>query len=167
MELGFDIQVDDAEVRLRLERLDGATSPISLSAYLRDEGVPFLQERARTRFENEGDDASGPWVPLSWPTVHKWRPSLGYPPEPINVRSGSLKNFVTGDPGLHTLTSGGAKVTWPGIVDGLLAEKLKTAQGGKKGVPARPVVAANELDFFLLMSGVAHWVADLAGLEIS
>lgn len=164
----FNVKVttDDSKVKTILERTEGALSPLSLSAFLREEGLQFLRERADVRFGQEGDDASGPWPALAWPTV-QIRQSKGFPGEhPINVRTGSLKQWITSSRGAVTQTGTGAAASWPGEGTPLQEEKLATAQGKKRGVPARPVLAANELDLYVLTSGVAHWVADLAGLEI-
>lgn len=168
----FDINivVDDKDVLGAIEKTLGAVSPISLEAFLREEAVLWLQDRAQDRFSSEGDDASGKWKPLSWSTNNQ-RIALGFPPvTPINVRTGILENWLIHNEGQYRPTVSGASMSWPGpVTDGELGTKFAAAQKGKSSppTPARPVVAANEFDLEMLLNGVVQWVTDLAGLELA
>jgi phage gpG-like protein len=158
--VGFiDIEIigDDRGVRALLERLDTAMSPLSVAAMMTGQVGPFLQERARRRFEGEGDDAVGRWSPLA-PATQEIRANNAQwgvgPASPINVRTGQMRAYVTQssfeDVAVHSL---GATLYYPsrkseGRGGKALQEKMRTAQQGRANprTPARPVLGMNEQD---------------------
>lgn len=160
---------NDADDMLRA--IDKALEPVSMSAFLRSQMLPELRRRARARFGNEGDEASGPWAELRPATVDI-REAMGYPGEhPINRRSGALERWVTGADaavaGYSTGDGTGAQMTWPATEPtGTLGKKYRTAQKGRPNqrekspttVP-RPVVAVNQADMNFFTTAWSIWFA--------
>jgi hypothetical protein len=166
--ISVKVDVDDSLVQNAMRLLDGILGGPSLGLYLKTGGAQVLQNRASARFDNEGDDASGPWAPLS-PVTQRIRRSLGYgPSSPINVRTGKMKEWILSDSGIHTNTASAATMVWPGPTPtNVISRKFATAQTGERSSAIRPVVAANAVDLDLLLNGVAHWVTELAGIELT
>lgn len=141
------IIVDNRQADAVLLRLENALSDSSMEAFLLRNTADYIHERTRARFAGEGDDVTGAWQPLLPATEHI-RMNLGYPgAHPINVRTGDMESYLTGDSGAIT-----GQTTWtfpaPGSATGELAEKIKTAQQGKampSTVP-RPVIGMNNVD---------------------
>lgn len=161
--------VDDSEVQALLGRLEFALSSPSLSDFLRAKAVPHFQERANSRFESEGDNASGAWAELAWST-QQIREDQGYGGQhPINRRTNELHEFMTSDGGDIRPMAAGAFLSWPSIPEGELGAKYKTAQQGLKNpkTPARPVAAVDVTDLEWLLSGLADWIATEAGVEFN
>lgn len=169
MTVQIDVSVESASVQRVLEALDTHLEPVAIAEFLGAGVTQYLQERGKRRFEEEGDDVSGKWLPLSQATQNI-RSSMGYGAEhPINKRTGELEDYIIGSPGLPTTEVGGAMLNWPGQPPGNanLKEKLQTAQQGAKATtknrptPARPVLGVNEADMqnvvlmltFFLMTG--------------
>jgi len=158
----LDISIDDREVLLFLQAIRGVLSGFSLHYFLRDEGMKYLRRRAQERFDSEGDDASGAWLPLSAATV-EIRESEGFPGEgPINRRTGELERYIVhGGWPAYRQTPQSASVTWPGREpSGELGRKFRTAQVGRAfpRTPARPVLAVNERDTFTMVGMLALWM---------
>lgn len=149
-----------------LEALDTAHSPQALAAFMETTVGPYLQERAKRRFRNEGDDVSGPWVPLS-STTNAFREAAGYPPDhPINHRTGRLENYITNTKvGARPTSSGGAMLTFPANPPrGETAAKVKTAQFGKftPRTPPRPVLGINEVDQAFFATSLHEYILTAA-----
>jgi hypothetical protein len=144
------------DLQLLMERLT-----VGLEVWMRDHLVYWLLYRVNRRFVNEGDDASGPWQPLS-PATEAIRASQGYSPaHPINVRSGELRNFLLGNRGDVTGLGGGFQLTYPGNTgSGLDQEKLQTAQRGKPqpNTPERPVLALGVEDYNQIHEDLADYL---------
>lgn len=145
------IRLNDESLESMLKRTIEATSPAGAAVFLSGVMDPYLKERAKRRFRMEGDEASGPWMPLS-ETTHAFRESQGFPPDhPINHRTGALERYVTGgSPAAAKPIPGGAMVTFPSRrATGETAAKLRTAQEGKlrPRTPARPVLAFDSTDY--------------------
>jgi hypothetical protein len=155
----IDIEIvgNDSGVRAMLERLDTAMNPLSVAAMLTGQVGPYLQERARRRYEGEGDDVVGRWSPLA-PATQEIRANNAQwgvgPASPINVRTGQMREYITQssfeDVVPHSL---GATLYYPsrkseGRGGKALTEKMKTAQQGRANprTPARPVLGMNETD---------------------
>src|SRR4051812_718504 len=99
---GFSVEiiVDKDSVKHVFATLEKNVQQTAISAWLLAIVDPFLRERVRNRFSNEGDDAvGGAWAALR-PSTEGIRASQGYSPShPINVRSGAMENFLIGTPG--------------------------------------------------------------------
>lgn len=154
---------DEIAVRRYFLRLSEGLMSNSLRQWVYTNARPYLQSRARRRFETEGDDVTGPWAELSLAT-QGFRRRHGFPPEhPINVRTGGLRQYVTQT---YDMTEGWREVTFnmPGRADNsVIRKKYRAAQRGgvgKSGLPfpARPVIAMNENDQRRLTDRFAGWV---------
>lgn len=169
LNMSFFIDVDD--VQDVLDSLDTAHSPVALAAFFQGVIGPYLQERAKARFRNEGDDVSGPWAPLS-STTEAFRESGGFPPDhPINHRTGRLEYYITGTKvGAAPTSTGGALLTFPANPPrGATAEKVKTAQYGKlrPNTPPRPVLGINEKDIAFTTMALHHYIETAARGKLS
>lgn len=164
--LQLQILLESQDVERMLTGLQGGYSSAGLSSFLAAEIGPYLQERAARRFRNEGDDVSGPWMPLS-ETTHAFRISEGYAPDhPINKRTGRLENYIVGTSAGVNATTGGALLTFPkNAPRGETAAKLKTAQEGKlyPRTPARPVLGMNETDMAFAVSALDRYIRTAGG----
>lgn len=162
--LALQMHLEHDSLSRQLDSLIKAYEPTAIAAFMKATIEPYLQERAERRFAMEGDDASGPWAPLS-NTTQEFRSSQGFSPDhPINRRTDELYLYITGTPaGVQPTSTGGAILTFPGTPPtGELASKVRTAQEGK-AAPAtvpRPVIAVNEADVaFATMTLEAYIVA--------
>lgn len=136
-------------------KVESNLNPAAIVGFLTGAVVPYLQKRGKARFEGEGDDVVGKWLPLTTGTQNI-RESLGFPgAHPINRRTGELEEYIVGSSGMPTVMPGfGAGLEWPGTPPGgELAAKVATAQGGASAAenalndtPARPVLGINEQD---------------------
>lgn len=157
--------VDSKEVDLMFDRAIMATSPLALAGFLRTYIDPFLRQRAGTRFQQEGDDASGSWLPLMEST-QEIRSNEGYAPShPINVRTGELEDYIVNHAGSIVGTATGAVLTLPGDpASGELADKISTAQMGREDpytVP-RPVLALAAADLEYTLVSLGEFIIDMA-----
>jgi hypothetical protein len=119
-----------------------------LEMFMQNTVVPWLKIRAAKRFTSEGDDASGKWTPLKKAT-EGFRTRQGFPAaHPINVRTLQMFDFITSANGSMTGGSGYASLNWPGSSGRAkkIDEKIRTAQGLKPGVVARPVLGLSQRD---------------------
>jgi len=139
--------VNTAVARAILTGLQIKLSPPAMMAWMQAAVVPYIQQRVANRFAGEGDDVVGKWHPLKVET-EAIRLKAGYGgAHPINVRTGQMKNFLTGSFG-STISAGGiTELEFPnqGSVTGQLAQKIMTAQMGTAIPPtqARPVLGLN------------------------
>lgn len=138
----------DSPVFRDLAQLDLILSPASIAGFLKNFVVGYLQRAAAERFDMEGDEASGKWVPLKQSTI-RIRAEQGFGAGPINVRTGELREFVTNNQGSIGIDVG-ATLEWPtGLPEGAdLMYKYRVAQTGTMSgrVPARPVVGMSFRD---------------------
>lgn len=145
-------------VQAMLSHLETKLLSPAVGAWLTAEVQPYLQERLKQRFDAEGDDVVGKWVPLTAAT-EAIRTSQGFPAaHPINDRTGELRNYLLNTPGAVNMSPAGATLTMPGTpASGELADKLKTAQSGRDNpltVP-RPVLGMNEADLAAVLTMMA------------
>lgn len=164
--LNIQMQLESETLLGLLTRLETAHSPEALTIFMQASIGPYLRQRARNRFANEGDDASGPWAPLA-DTTRVFRESMGYAPDhPINVRTHALEQYITGaQVGVSPTSTEGAILTFPeNPPTGETERKLKTAQYGKyapKTVP-RPVIAVNEVDVAFATTALQDYIVSAA-----
>lgn len=156
------IDVNARRVDALLLRLDTAMSPLGIAQYMKVAVDPWIRRRVKERFDAEGDDAVGRWLPLS-PETRIIRAAKGFQPDgPINVRTGELERFITqGAVERITPTSSGATYVYPGLgFGGELRTKYDTAQAGKKSprTPPRPVVGIGERDLAHVLSSLSMWI---------
>lgn len=165
--IDFDIVGDKYGVQRMLKHLDSAFSVEGLAAFLKVSVEPWLRERAKGRFDSEGDDASGKWAPLQQTTID-FRERDGFNgPGPINRRTGELEAYITGAdmgivsvPGLATLTY--PKEPPKGKA---LSQKVSTAQKGRSqpNTVARPILALSERDLGAILTQLAFHVKGWGG----
>lgn len=142
--------------------LDQKISPSGLEAFLMSQADPWIRLRTHQRFENEGDDATGKWAPLKSATINI-RQGLGYGgAHPINVRTGTMEEFLTTHRSVVWEESDGATLQYPGTVPGgELGEKIKRAQAGDARTKARPVIGMSPTDTAAIMTRLERYI--LAG----
>lgn len=168
--IDFQIVGDRTGVQEMLNHVDSALSPVGLGLFLHGAIAPHLKRRAASRFKGEGDDAVGKWAPLEESTI-LIREGYGFPPGPINRRTGELENYIVNGgsdvksvPGMSTLTYPDPnKARGPH-----LSKKVQTAQMGKPGrsgkpTPRRPVLGMNETDLAAVMTKLAIHVQTWRG----
>jgi len=158
-------EIDFADTLADLTRVEELLSPVGMAYFMTTEVGPYLRERAKYRFEAEGDDVSGQWAPLS-PVTQSIRESnpdwpVG-PSHPINKRTGELEYYVTQSTPETFPTTLGATTRYPGRAPsgGELKSKMETAQRGRaqpKTVP-RPVLGVNETDLLFVMTRLTFWL---------
>lgn len=152
-----------ADTEAALVKLIMLLSPAGMATFLNLSIGPFLRERAKARFENEGDDAVGMWAPLQPGTV-AIRQAANLPGEhPINKRTGELENWVVGGGWAAYPVGYGGSLQYPAnSPSGRVADKAKTAQQGSANpltVP-RPVLAVSETDLIFTMTALMFAVEE-------
>jgi hypothetical protein len=171
------IVVEDEQVRNVIYRLDIATMVIGMSMWANSVVDPWLQQRARNRFVAQGDGASGKWKPLTEFT-QEWREMQGYSPDPINIRSGALAEWLIfeADGTFMEVGNHAGVYYWPGVhlpYDDFIAAKLHTANIGRKRgenkmlpnatTPKRPVVAIDSTDVLALLTSYHDFIVEFVG----
>jgi len=161
--LRFEIYV--ADTLADMARLEALLSPVGMAFFLTTDVGPYLRLRAASRFAQEGDSVSGPWAPLA-PITQQIREAnpdwpVG-PSHPINKRTGELEHYITHSTPEVFPNTLGASLRYPGRPpSGELAEKVETAQRGKKSPPTlpRPVLGIDETDILFVMSRLHFWIS--------
>lgn len=152
------ITVESSDVESRLGRIADFLGVDMMGEFLGVNLTQYVQGRAEARFSTEGDDVTGPWLPLNPATV-EIREGLGYPGDhPINNRTGDLENYITKSQSQMSATGGSVIMTYPGAApSGELLDKVQTAQSGKgdPNTPPRPVLGFNEADLIYVLSEIA------------
>lgn len=161
----------EGDVEEKLLQMRAMLMPSRLAQFLSEEGHAVMRRRIDNRFDTEGDDASGIWAALKYPT-QQTRRALGLGDQhPINVRTGELKRWILTDEPDVIMVGSGAQYTFPGgtPVDPKTAEKFSTAQQGSTNpatVP-RPVLAMSQVDTDLMVAALGLWFnAQMAGAAI-
>ena len=160
--IDFEIVGNKLGVQAMLERVDSALSPIGMAEFLGLAIGPWIKARAQDRFDREGDDVSGKWLPLSDTTV-EIRENMGFSgAHPINRRTGELEEYVTqgsigiiNGPGVSTLRYPNKPPATKS-----LREKMTTAQKGRShpNTPPRRVLGLNERDLMHTLTMLAFHV---------
>lgn len=161
---GFvSIEVESKMVERVLNSVWFALSGPNLEHWLDTKAHPHFAEEIDMRFAVEGDRKSGSWQPLEESTV-RIREQQGFGPDPINVRTGQLEDFVSNEYETR-VGDGWAIMDLPGeSPNPVTAAKLETAQRGRapgenpitaSGTPARPVLAVDETDMMALLEGLS------------
>ena len=151
-----DIKRPTLRIKAYQERIDGA----ALAGFMQGFAAPLLQDRARARFANEGDDASGKWKPLAESTIAR-KEKAGYVPIKINERTGKMREWVENAVGRITAVKYAAVIEWPGTpANRTTGKKLKVAQVGLKDpfTWARPVVAIDGDDLLTILVAMENWI---------
>lgn len=164
--IDIDITGDTEYVDKMLARLDQKIGPQGLTAFLSVTVYPYLLDRAKERFQSEGDDVVGKWTPLA-PQTQIIRQSMGYGgSHPINRRTSELEDYITQGRVAAAVqaTPDGAFLKHPASApSGRLKSKVKTAQMGDpkfgRGTPPRPVLGMNERDLGFVMAAMAFYVS--------
>lgn len=158
---GFEIDVDATEVVAAIDLMDRRLQ-VDMGDWMRNDLHDHLVRRAANRFASEGDDASGPWAPLT-PGTEAIRTRRHFPPaHPINIRTHDLQRFILGAAG-NVIGAGTWQFQWPGDPpSGDLVDKMQTAQSGSvnpRTVP-RPVVALGVQDYNEILDSLAAFIVD-------
>jgi hypothetical protein len=155
---GLRWAIRDKEVIHSITKLEMLVGPDGLATFLGATVGPYLRQRAQERFQSEGDDVTGPWLPLD-PTTVAIRDATGFGGEhPINRRTGELEDWVTqGDTFGYPIGSGATLLFPSNEPTGRLRTKVETAQKGKKSpaTPPRPVIGVNEKDLLFITAALA------------
>ena len=167
-----EIYGNDAGVQRMLEAVDTALNPVAISGFLSEVIDPYLRKEARSRFNTEGDNASGKWAPLA-DSTQAIRDSMGYgASHPINRREDELYNYVVNTPGGVQTNPLGATLMFPkNYPGGDLGEKLSAAQTGGVGgsgrsFPARKVYALGQDDLYFVLLALASHIERVGGQMI-
>jgi hypothetical protein len=164
--LDVSIIGDSRGVDLMVSRLSLLLGPAGMAGFLGGQVTPYLKTRAKNRFANEGDEVSGPWMPLSPATV-QIRSHLGFPGDhPINHRTGALERWVTDSAPNLLLSPVLSTLTYPGNPpSGKLLQKVTTAQTGNraKGAPTspRPVLGLDATDYVAILAMLATSISSV------
>jgi hypothetical protein len=165
----FDVQilVEEKQVEALLGKLDTALNPVAIAAFLGATVDPHIRRRARDRFQAEGDDAVGKWLPLT-PATQQIRAQMGYgASHPINVRSGQLQDYIVDAPNQIQVSPIGATLIMPGPAPtGQLADKVRTAQRGSPDgrTPPRPVIGMSEQDLAFVLTALGGYIQKAGGV---
>lgn len=160
---------DDRGVQALLNRMETGFSPVAMAGFLSTVIGPWLNERAKNRFQNEGDDVSGAWAPLRPATqeIRRNGPWSVGAAHPINVRTGEMERYVTGGATPAIATGPIATLIFPEVSNSggsELRKKMKTAQKGAKqkglnATPPRPVIGLGVQDLTFMLSSL-HFYAE-------
>jgi hypothetical protein len=159
MTVSVDIAVDNSSVLAKLQKMDTGFSATAWSGFLGTTVGPYLRQRMRGRFSQEGDDVSGPWAPLRESTK-RIRVTQGYSEGPINHRSGEMEDFLVNNNGLFMPMGPIAVLTYPSDPPGIeLKKKIKTAQQGQASpkTVARPVIGLNQNDAIFIIAAMSFY----------
>lgn len=167
-----DIQVHEDDVMRMLNNAELYFSPLGMMGLLTSTVSPYVRQRIRNRFEQMGDDVTGPWLPLA-PATQEIRQNSNLPiagDRPINRRTDAMYDYLTSSPdSVFPLGSSGAQLTYPGNLPSnpWTAEKVKTAQAGKvkPNTPARPVLGLGIQDLVFVISSIGVGLSRAAGLR--
>lgn len=166
------VKVDTRNAEELLLRVNTALNPTALSEFLIGDVGPWLQERGRQRFAQEGDDVSGKWAPLQDSTqrIREAGQQAGFwtvgPEHPINKRTGELEDYITHGVGTTIPWSSGSSLVFPdpSPMPKDLRAKLKTAQRGSPNprTVARPVLGLNEQDLQVVLTRLLNHISAAA-----
>lgn len=158
--LDVSFVVESKQPMAQLTRLEERLMPSALSIFLEGPVLSLIQDRARARFQGEGDDVVGKWAALK-PVTIAIRTGKNIPAGPINKRTGQLEQYVTNSPSLNMQDAEGATLVNPGVTPvGSLLDKVITAQSGwnsPRTVP-RPVIGVNEKDMAATMTALERYI---------
>lgn len=164
------IKKQDTAVKKMMLGLEHSLSGGALAAWMTGTMDPWVRTRAKSRFANEGDDASGKWAPLA-PATQDIRENLGYGrAHPINRRTSALEQFITGTPGQIVFGPNMAVLTYLENVPSkdYLPRKVEIAQLGEEreigDTPARPVLDLGMVDLEFAMKSLANGIFGSMGL---
>jgi len=151
----------DAGALKMLDRLNSILSPFGIAGWMNSVVQPKIQHSARERFASEGADVGG-WEPLKESTL-RIRESKGFPPGPINERTGRLKEYIVQNEGTIGHDGLGTIFSWPTpppLAGTDLAYSYGTAQAGSQhwGTEPRPVAAITFEDVVAINLGLGKWL---------
>lgn len=161
--VNLQVVTDIRRPTLKLRALQDRVGGAGLAAFMHGFAAPLLQDRAATRFAEEGDSASGWWQPLRESTIAR-REKENLVPIKINDRTGALRTWVENAPGRIVATKASAAIEWPGRpANSTTAKKLKVAQMGLSDpyTPRRPVVAIDSGDLLTIMAALEAWIGSV------
>lgn len=160
-------EVSGSFVDKDIQRLSSSLSTVELWRFLDRFVGPYLQDKVDARFRREGAEPGySKWQPLAEGTI--WiRKKTGFPPGPINVRTGHLRDWV------RTYAASGDMLQMPATdaPTAEMASKFKVAQLGGHGThgkgkitgnpaPPRPVLRFSVQNREVIKRNLAKWVAN-------
>lgn len=151
---------EDESVRRVFSALDRALDSASLAFWMQAEAQPHVDERARKRFESEGDDVSGRWAALAPYTIED-RLRQQFPEGPILHRTGELEDYIVNNPGSMQIDPSGVTFETPNPTgDPVLNAKMNTAQYGypPRNIPQRAIVGMNQSDAETLLNSLTNTI---------
>lgn len=167
--VNFDVQVDKKDTLDMLDRVWRVLSGDHLEDFLQGPAHDYLEHEIVQRFAHQGDRQVGHWPDLSDATQNIRR-QLGFEGDwPVNIRTEDMFDVLTHDADYAVTGPNAAEMTLPGnAADGVVAEKIKTAQQGKAHnplanfgpTPPRPVLAADETDLEALLTRLNGWIIE-------
>ena len=144
--MSVEVFVDVKGVDWRLRNLEKLFTLGRMGRFLESDVTLYLQQTVKNRFVDEGDSASGKWVPLKGRT-QMIRGFQGYGTRgPINIRTGKLRSWAATSASKVYESSVGITMRYPRTSPGKntpLGQKIRGAQGMIPGQAARPVIAAD------------------------
>ncbi|ANA87252.1 hypothetical protein SEA_GIBBLES_17 [Gordonia phage Gibbles] len=150
---GKTVKANFRPVKDKLTTIEQGVSAHALIATMNSIHHYFVN-KTENMFSAESDPFGNKWAPLAPATISR-RSSLGFPPAPINVRTGKMKDYMT--PSVPDVIGSGAFVSmaYPrrNAPPNDMLIRLKQAGGELKG-PAREVVGMNETDVAYVISYV-------------
>lgn len=164
-----DIEIfADASGPLALsEKLRLRLSPAPLAGWMLGFIDPFLKAKVSRSFSTETDPVGNPWAALAPLTIER-RAEEGFPPGPIQYRSGEMASYLTSTNSDIRATTIGTQLTFPGgMAKGKLPYKVGSAQMGNRrtGAPPRPVLGMTLQDGAAITLGLAEYLT--AGYQVA
>ena len=164
----LSISIDSASVLSMLMSLDTCFDKSAMQMFMLQRAAPWLRRRTKSRFRNEGDDASGKWQQLAPATVKIRRAGIDSgqysgisPDHPINRRTGEMEEFLSKSAGAFTFGSVFAELTYPGdYPNPSVYKKVATAQGRTPKTRARPVLAVNAVDMLEVTQSLSRFIRE-------
>lgn len=159
---------DATGVEYMLKHLERCFSPIGMTDFFNNDVTPYLRERAKQRFEGEGDDAVGQWAPLKETT--RWIRANGRnrgewpdisPAHPINVRTHDMETYITQGRGDVLVTGASASLFYPQRRTPTrkgLDRKVRRAQTGGGNTVPRPVLGVSLTDLNFIVTKLAFFI---------
>jgi hypothetical protein len=131
---------------------------------LRD-AVPEIRLAHRAVFSTEGRAGRGAWDPLASSTIADRR-RKGYPPGPILLRSGALREHVLSTPAVIAREGDGWTLTiapTPLVAGtGKRYYRVQARGGGKSNLPPRPMVAVGPASAAKITSRISRYLRQVA-----
>lgn len=152
------VTVEMKRLLKKINALSEALQPDELAKHHATATTGYLKNRVLSRFEEEGDDASGKWAPLA-PYTQRERIKEGYHPTyPILRRTGALRKWLMDAPP----ATSGTQFVWPSQMppnNSHVMFAFSGAQLGRSNMPRRQIVVVNMRDFLNVKELLKHKIS--------